>query len=122
MPQITLEYSQNVCWDTQFSVLFLELHRCLADLAGIPIENCKSRAVRHEEVLVGEGGANSGFVHLTIGLYQGRPAELKQEIGLRALDLLQRHLAPKSGRQVPQVTVEFREFQRIDYLKLSTGD
>lgn len=119
MPQITLEYSQNLRWNVSFSSLFLELHHILADVAEIAIENCKSRAVCHGEVFIGEGVADNSFAHLTIGLYQGRPAGVKLEIGRRALGLMQRHLVPASELPVPQITVEFREFRRSDYLKLT---
>jgi 5-carboxymethyl-2-hydroxymuconate isomerase len=119
MPQILLEYSQNVD-QIPFADLFLDLHRCLAEVAGISIENCKSRAICHEQVLVGRGEAADAFVHLSIGLYAGRSPELKQEIGQRALALLQRYLAPSLTRLAVQITVELREFQQADYFKLST--
>lgn len=120
MPQITLEYSQNV-GPIPFTDLFAELHRCLAEVAGVPIEHCKSRAICHEQVLVGRGEAADAFAHLTIGFFAGRSPELKREIGGRALDLLQRYLVPSPNALALQITVELREFQRADYFRLSAG-
>jgi 5-carboxymethyl-2-hydroxymuconate isomerase len=119
MPQIMLEYSQNI-GQVPFADLFLDLHRCLAEVAGIPIENCKSRAICYEQVVIGRGEAANAFAHLSIGLYAGRSPELKQEIGQRALALLQRYLAPIPATLALQIAVELREFQRTDYFRLST--
>ncbi len=120
MPQITLEYSQNID-RIPFAELFAELHQCLAEVAGVPVENCKSRAIRHEQVVIGGGEATNAFAHLTIGFYAGRSPELKQEIGQRALALLQRYLTPASATLALQITVELREFQPADYFRSSTA-
>ncbi len=120
MPQITLDYSQNI-GQIPFADLFLDLHRTLAEVAGVPIENCKSRAIAHERVVIGRGEATNAFAHLTIGLYAGRSPELKHEIGRRALALIQRYLAPSPATPSLQISVELREFQSADYLRFSAA-
>jgi 5-carboxymethyl-2-hydroxymuconate isomerase len=120
VPQITLDYSQNM-GKISFADLFAELHQCLAEVAGVPIENCKSRAICHEQVVIGRGEAANAFAHLTIGFYSGRSPELKQEIGQRALALMQAYLAPTPVTPALQITVELREFQPADYFRFSTA-
>jgi 5-carboxymethyl-2-hydroxymuconate isomerase len=120
MPQITLEYSHNI-GQIPYANLFTELHQCLAEVAGVPVEHCKSRAICHEQVVIGRGEAANAFAHLTIGFYAGRSAALKQEVGHRALALLRRHLVPTSTALALQLTVELREFQRDDYFRFSTA-
>ena len=121
MPHVTLEYTNNVDQDIEFCDLFSELHQVLASTAGIDVNNCKSRAIRLHTYHIGEGQTENAFVHLEIQLLEGRPAELKREIGQRGLQVLARHLNPSLGKYDLQITLEVRDMQRQSYFKFSPG-
>jgi len=132
MPHLTLEYTDNVGQSIDFHALFAELHHMLASVAGISIDNCKSRAVCLDTYHVGDGQAQSAFVHLEIRLLEGRSAELKREIGARGLQVLERYFAGSLGErdlqitrdpQITrdlQITLEVRDMQRQAYFKAAS--
>lgn len=117
MPQITLEQSGNIDPAPDHGALFRELHGLLAETAGVRASDCKSRLMVHERFLVGDGEAEGAFVHLSIGLFAGRPAAVKEAIGRGALALLARHYAAARGGRALQITVELRDLARESYFK-----
>ena len=121
MPHLTLEYTHNLRLSASFDELFGQLHRVLADVGGIPLGNCKSRAVRLTDYYVGDGGDNHAFVHLTIRFLAGRSTELKQEVGRQSLAVLEECFAPSSAELELQVTVEIQEIERSTYFKFPEG-
>jgi 5-carboxymethyl-2-hydroxymuconate isomerase len=119
MPHLTLEYTDNLKPATSFGELFSHLHRIVADVGGIPLNNCKSRAIRLEEYFAGEGGARQAFAHLTIRFMAGRSVEVKEEIGRQSLAAL-RHFFPPVELAL-QVTLEIQEIERSTYFKFPEG-
>jgi 5-carboxymethyl-2-hydroxymuconate isomerase len=117
MPHITLEYTYNIDQSIEFRALFAELHQMLASVAGVSIDNCKSRAICLDTYHIGDGEAQNAFVHLEIQLLEGRSAELKQEIGARGLQVLKRYFAGSLGKLDLQITLEVRDMQRQAYFK-----
>ena len=65
MPNLTLEYSNNIKAKVDFKRLFQDLHQILAIAGDIDIRNCKSRSLKREVFLVAEG---EPVVHATMGL------------------------------------------------------
>lgn len=119
MPHLTLEYTDNLQPLAGFVELFGHLHRVLAEVSGIRLDNCKSRAVRREVYFVGAGGARQAFAHLTIRFLAGRSAEVKEQIGRQSLAVLQERLA--STDLEVQITVEIQEIDRAAYFKFPEG-
>lgn len=120
MPHLTLEYTGNLEQEIDaFSRLFLGLHRILADVGTIGIKNCKSRAVRLDDYLIGEGTADGAFVHLGIRILEGCSIEVKGEIGRQCLCLLGEYFSASLARSELQITVEIIDMQRQHYFKLS---
>jgi 5-carboxymethyl-2-hydroxymuconate isomerase/predicted nucleic acid-binding protein len=121
MPQLVLDYSGNVTQEVDFRRLFLGLHGVLADAAEVEVAACKSRAMRRETFVVGEGGTGQAFVHLEVGLLAGRTPEQKQEIAAVCLDVLALHYAESLERLDLQITVEVRDMDRQGYAKRVGG-
>jgi 5-carboxymethyl-2-hydroxymuconate isomerase len=117
MPHLTLECSSNMEPAIPVKEILLELHQRIAELTGIPVEHFKSRAKRWEEFHVGGGGDDKGFVHLSVRIFAGRPAEIKERIGEAALHDLKRFFRPRSADTEPQMTVEIQEMKRDSYFK-----
>jgi 5-carboxymethyl-2-hydroxymuconate isomerase len=120
MPHLTLEYTNNLCPTAGFNELFAQLHRVLAEVGGIPLANCKSRAIRLDDYFVGGGGARQAFVHLTIRFLAGRSTELKRQLGRQSLSVLRQHFPPSAELDL-QLTVEIQEIERSTYCKFPEG-
>ena len=121
MPQITLEYTSNVCCDSDWGSLVVRVHHLLSQVAGIPIENCKSRILEHSRYITGSGGDGKAFVHLEVALLDGRSRILKAEMGNGLLTLLQTQLLPENSHVELQITVEIRDMDRAAYFKYPKG-
>lgn len=117
MPQVVLDYSANVVQEVDFRQLFSELHRALADAAGVDVAACKSRAMCRETFAIGEGGPEQAFVHLEVGLLSGRTGAQKRDIAAVCLDVLARYYADSLEQLDLQITVEVRDMDAQSYQK-----
>jgi len=117
MPHLTLEYTANIGEELLSPELFSHLHAVLAELAGIELSGCKSRAVRLERFLVGDGTARVAFAHLDVRIFAGRPSELRTALARRCLAVLEEYLAPAACDLDLQLTVEVRDMEREAYAK-----
>jgi 5-carboxymethyl-2-hydroxymuconate isomerase len=121
MPQLTLEYTNNVSDPVDFDALFSRLHDILSEVAGIRIDNCKSRAVQLSDYRVGTGDAAGAFVHVDVAILAGRPLEIRQEIGRRMLESLREAYAGGLADLALQITVEVRDMEKDLYFKIPEG-
>lgn len=121
VPQIVLEYSSNLPAVVDFNRLFSEVHRSLQDIAGIRLDNCKSRAWKAEDYFIGNGEANNAFVHLQIRIIEGRTPAVKQAIGERCLKILKQLYSASIAVMALQITVEVDDLQREFYFKHPEG-
>lgn len=121
MPQITLQYTDNVYQGAAFSELFSNIHRIVSEVGGIRLGNCKSRAIRLEDYFVAAGDTQEGFVHLDLAILEGRSDDVKRELGRRCLDALKRHFATVDEALELQITVEIRDMRRDSYFKFPEG-
>lgn len=121
MPQIILEYSTNNAAEPDYAVLFGEIHQLLHTVAGIRLENCKSRARLAEDFFIGDGNASNAFVHLQIRIIEGRSSEIKKAIGEKCLALLKRAYAKSVEALELQITVEVDDLIRDFYFKYPEG-
>ena len=120
MPQIKLEYTENLQAIKSASDIFNKIHQILFKEAVIAIENCKSRAVIVDDYFVGTGDNNMAFAHLEIAIFKGRSSELKEKIGKLALAELKKGLACKENKTEMQFTVEIRDINKSSYFKTSS--
>lgn len=121
MPHLTIEYTNNLKPNSRFDELFARLHAALAELGGIKKANCKSRAVGIDQYFIGDGSAETAFVHADVRLLEGRPMSTKQEIGKKLLAILCESFPPPANTTELQVTVEIRDMQRGVYFKQPEG-
>ncbi len=121
MPHLWLESSDNVTQPVPFDELFARLHQSVARTAGVPLEACKSRALRRSTFRVGEGRPDQAFVHLGVGLLAGRPPERHREVAAACLQVLEEVYAPSLQALDLQITVEVRGMERESYQKNSSS-
>ena len=123
MPQLTLEYTQNI-GDSERKVeeILGELHQTLSDNGGIDLGAFKSRARRLDTFRIGDGDARGAFVHLEVALFGGRSLEVRQTLGDCCLAVLRKHFADALPAHKLQITVEMREIDREAYRKITSGE
>ena len=121
MPQVTLEYSSNITQEIGSKVLLAELSAIISGAGEIAIENFKSRLVRRDDYAVGTGSERDAFVHLEIGVFSGKPPEMKRRMGEDCLEYLEEYFSQAAGELSLQITVEIREIEKESYFKSQPG-
>ena len=121
MPQIVLEYSSNLPAVSDFRGLFGDIHQTLQDVAGIRLDNCKSRARVSDDYFIGNGEANNAFVHLQIRFIEGRTPAVKQAVGEQCLTMLKQCYRESMATMELQITIEVDDLLRDFYFKHPGG-
>ena len=88
MPHVILELSNNI-EKQNHTQLLTEIHQNLTEMLPTQLESCKSRVIRHEEFLVGDGNINNAFVHLNIEVLSGRTQATLDLVAKKLMTLLQ---------------------------------
>ncbi|MEM7126849.1 MAG: hypothetical protein AAF702_11015 [Chloroflexota bacterium] len=87
MPNLILEYSDNVEFDSKS--FFRQLHESLVETGAFNLKGLKSRAVQVSDYYIADGNPEYKFVHLNIVLREGRSRAVREEIAQRAMVLLE---------------------------------
>jgi 5-carboxymethyl-2-hydroxymuconate isomerase len=122
MPHLKLEYSDNISKKIDFDILFTRLHQSLAEIGGINIDNCKSRAFPLETFLIANGHSDQGFIHLEVKFLEGRSPELKKMIGKKLLHEIKKMFTDSPSNQKIQITVEILDIINENYFKYKFRD
>ena len=115
MPQITIEYSDNLGVGFAAAGFARTVHDKLVEFADAELVNCKSRLVKHK-VLIGDGSGSPGMVHVDLRILPGRTADQKRQLGEAVIAALEQATTSASGFDL-QLTVEVRELDGTNYHK-----
>lgn len=114
MPHIILEHTQNLNSEINYQELFKALTDNLTEL-GIVTNNkaikCRYNAC-HEYYLA---DPKDIYIHLEIGLLEGRAAEKLIELGQKSKEILQSFFASETKSHPECFSVEIREINRTFY-------
>lgn len=108
MPQLILEYSDNLTFDAQ--ALLARLHAELAATGAIKLNAIKGRAVCHRDYRIGDGNPDYAFVHVLLWIRPGRPVEVQQEFGRRIFAVLKETLGGRMETGYLSLSVDVHEF------------
>jgi 5-carboxymethyl-2-hydroxymuconate isomerase len=121
MPQVTLQYTSNIKPPNGFYQLFSDVHKTIHDIAGIKIDNCKSRSIPLDNYYIGDGSDNKGFLHLEVKIMEGRTSMVKSELGKSLLQILTNQFTESIKLLELQITVEIIDIQKNFYYKYPEG-
>lgn len=107
MPQLTLEYSDNLIFDVQD--VLASLHAELAATGAINLKGLKSRAVRHSEYLIADGNPEYAFVHVNLLIRAGRPVEVKKDASQRVMKVLEDSFGQRFENSYLSISVDIKE-------------
>jgi 5-carboxymethyl-2-hydroxymuconate isomerase len=110
MPQITVDYSEDLESSFDRRGFALALHPLIVKTVDSRLDACKSRFRRVDETVVAGGTPTDAVVHISIALLPGRAPELKAQLSETVLDLLAEYLRPAGG-VTPVVSAEVRDLE-----------
>ncbi|GAA2880851.1 5-carboxymethyl-2-hydroxymuconate Delta-isomerase [Streptomyces mexicanus] len=100
MPQITVDYSEQVADAFDRAGFARDLHARAVEIAAAKPAACKTQFRRTEDTAVGPDTTGHAVVHITIGLLAGRTEETKARLTEAVLEALRQHLKPAEGLAV----------------------
>ena len=109
MPQLTLEYTDNLEFDVQ-SVL-ARLHTELAATGAINLKGLKSRAVRLGEYRIADGNPQYAFVHVSLLIREGRPLEVQKDASQRVMTVLKETFGHRFENGCLSLSVDIKEMR-----------
>ncbi len=116
MPQITIEFSANLGTAFAAPAFARQLHGRLVEHADAALANCKTRLVRHDGFLIGDGDPGAAMVHVDLRVLPGRSEDQKRRLGEAVLADLAAAVGGATGFDI-QLTVEVRELDGAHYHK-----
>jgi 5-carboxymethyl-2-hydroxymuconate isomerase len=115
MPHCIFEYSANIIDDPNWSQIIGKIHERLVATGQFVAGDIKSRVIRHDNYLIGNGEPNQSFVTLDLQILGGRSGEFKREIAQMALEILLPAFQKSQAEQQCSVTVQVSEIHRASY-------
>lgn len=109
MPQLTLEYTDNL--DFAVQPLLAHLHSELVATGAINLKGLKSRAVRHTEYRIADGNPEYAFVHVNLLIREGRPFEVQQNVARRVMAVLEDTFCDRFESSYLSLTVDIKEMR-----------
>lgn len=107
MPQLTLEYTDNLKFDVQD--VLARLHSELATTGAINLKGLKSRAVRHSDYRIADGNPEYAFVHVNLLIREGRPIEVKKDASQRVMKVLEDSFGQRFDKSYLSLSVDIKE-------------
>ncbi|MFF0788331.1 5-carboxymethyl-2-hydroxymuconate Delta-isomerase [Streptomyces spiralis] len=97
MPQITVDYSEQLADAFDRRAFAQELHARTVEIAAAKPPACKTQFRRTEDTIVGPDTGGHAIVHVSIGLLAGRTDETKARLTEAVLEVLRAHVKPVEG-------------------------
>ena len=109
MPNLTLEYTDNLDFDVQS--LLERLHAELVATGAINLKGIKSRVIRHSEYRIADGNPEYAFVSVSLLIRDGRPVEVQKDITQRVMTVLQEMFGERFESGYLSLTVDIKEMR-----------
>lgn len=109
MPQLTLEYTDNLDFDVQ--ALLARLHTELVATGAINLKGLKSRAIRHTEYRIADGNPDYAFVHVSLLIREGRPIEVQKDASQRVLTVLKETFSDRFEKSYLSLSIDIKEMR-----------
>ncbi len=117
MPHLIVEYSSNLEANIAPSALAAAIHAAALETGIFPIGGCRTRLLRHEIYVIGDGHPDNRFVHVQARIGAGRPAEVRQRAAEHIFASLKATTASIFASQPLGLTFEIVEIDPVGSLK-----
>jgi 5-carboxymethyl-2-hydroxymuconate isomerase len=115
MPHCIFEYSASIADDPDWPQIMKKVHERLIATGEFVAGDIKSRVIRHDNYLIGNGEDNQSFVTLNLQILDGRNDVFKREISGKALEILVAAFPKSFAEQKCSITVQVSEIHRASY-------
>ena len=109
MPNLTVEYSQNLESNLDIEALLLVLHETAANIDALPVGGLRTRAVARKHFRIADGHPDNTFLSLVLRMAPGRPFDVRKMIGETLFQTLSKHLEPIYASTPLAVSFEIQE-------------
>jgi 5-carboxymethyl-2-hydroxymuconate isomerase len=109
MPNLTLEYTDNLDFDVQ--LLLERLHAELVATGAINLKGIKSRVIRHSEYRIADGNPEYAFVSVSLLIREGRPDEVQKDMTQRIMAVLRESFGKHFETGYLSLTVDIKEMR-----------
>jgi 5-carboxymethyl-2-hydroxymuconate isomerase len=109
MPQITVEYTDNLEFEIQ--PLLARLHTELAATGAVNMKGLKSRTVRHSDYRIADGNPDYAFVQASLLIRAGRPADVQRGFAERVMAVLKETFGDRFENGYLSLTVDIQEMR-----------
>ena len=109
MPQLTLEYTDNLQFDVQ--PLLARLHEELVATGAVNLKGIKSRAIRLTDYRIADGNKDYAFVHVDLLIREGRPILVQQEAAKRVMAVLKETFGHRYETGYLSLSVDIKEMR-----------
>lgn len=115
MPHLILECSDNIAEkNPQLLNILHDCQQILVENLPTNLETCKSRLIRHQDYLLGNGEVTNAFVHLEVRVLAGRSVGLLTELAKRLkAHILSQLSESQSSNLKLKISVEIIELSNI---------
>lgn len=115
MPHCIFEYSANIADDPNWPQIILMVHEKLISTGLFVAEDIKSRVLKYEDFMIGNGEQGQSFVTLNIQMLDGRSDDIKRELAQTASEILIEAFPKSLALQKCSITVQISEIHRVSY-------
>lgn len=120
MPHCILEASDNLLDQPDWADLLREVNGTLAATGLFQVADIKSRCLRHEVFVIGDGAAGQAFLTLNVQILGGRTDEVKARLSEALLPLLARACPRTLAGMKCSLTVQITDIHRPSYRRQIT--
>jgi len=115
VPHCIFEYSANIADDPDWPQILKTTHDKLVATGQFIAEDIKSRVIRHDHYLIGNGEGNQSFVTLDLQILDGRSDNIKRDLSSAAMAILVAAFPKSLAGQKCSITVQVTEIDRASY-------
>ena len=117
MPRIIIDYSNNVTEPVD-QVLFHLVHDYFIASGRFSIEDLKSRAIAHDQFLIGDGNTNNAFISIQLKIMEGRDEDFRKKLSVDVLAIAEQYFQESIKNMNLNLTCFVTEIQKSTYSKL----
>ena len=111
MAHFIVEYTRNITADADIPGLLRKANETLIAQGNIfPIGGIRSRSIELEHWCMADGAADYAFVHGTLKMGAGRPADVRRRVGDAVFEMMKAHFAALYARRYLALSMELYEF------------
>lgn len=115
MPVVLFEYTDNLSISNKIKPFLLQAHKLLVAIIKTDLATCRSTITKHQDYVVGDGGAENAFIQLSVRMLPGRSETTKHELGKHLSEIIHETFGDEIKHLKTQVRVCLTEVDLNHY-------